>query len=62
MVNPSALSMRRSSETRRKPMSVAGTCWRRFMLGSSSVPPATSIVSAGERARRSAASATVAGA
>ena len=59
-VRPAAAA-RRSSSMRRRPISVGGTCWRRFMFGSRSVPPATSIAPPGA-ASSSAASRTVRGA
>ena len=62
IVRPVPLANCLSSATRRRPTSVDGTCCRRFMFGSRSVPPATSIVSPGFEASSSAASPTVRGA
>ena len=42
---PRPLRIARSSGKARRPMSTLGACWRRFMFGYRSVPPATTIAS-----------------
>jgi len=64
IVNPARASPLTPASSRmpRRPISVFGSNWPRFMLGNKSVPPATSMASGPRSARFLTASSTVRGA